>query len=174
DSEAAGEIEPTARRPRGRPAGSRNKPKPPVVCTREFPDVLRPIILEIGDGNDVVEAISRFAWRRQRGFCVLAAAGAVSDVTLRQFAGAGDGHGHGRGFLTLRGRFVILSLSAVFLPPPAPPIATNLSVILGDSQGQTVGGNVAGALIASGTVILTTASFANVAYEKLQVKEEEE
>ncbi|KAL2508314.1 AT-hook motif nuclear-localized protein 23 [Forsythia ovata] len=40
-------------------------------------------------------------------------------------------------------------------------------------QGQVVGGNVVGALIASGPVIIIAASFTNVAYERLPLDEEE-
>ncbi|KAH6789646.1 putative AT-hook DNA-binding family protein, partial [Perilla frutescens var. frutescens] len=39
--------------------------------------------------------------------------------------------------------------------------------------GQVVGGNVVGALIASGPVIIIAASFTNVAYERLPLDEEE-
>lgn len=39
---------------------------------------------------------------------------------------------------------------------------------------QVVGGNVVGALIASGPVIVIASSFSNVAYERLPLDEEEE
>uniref|UniRef100_M0ZNK1 ESC n=1 Tax=Solanum tuberosum TaxID=4113 RepID=M0ZNK1_SOLTU len=116
-----------ARRPRGRPAGSKNKPKPPVIITRESANALRAHILE--------------------------AAGSV---------------------VTLHGRFEILSLSGSFLPPPAPPGATSLTIYLAGGQGQVVGGNVVGALIASGPVIVIASSFTNVAYERLPLDEENE
>lgn len=74
---------------------------------------------------------------------------------------------------TLHGRFEILSLSGSFLPPPAPPGATSLTVYLAGGQGQVMGGNVVGALIAAGPVIVIAASFTNVAYERLPVEEEE-
>ncbi|KAL2488701.1 AT-hook motif nuclear-localized protein 23 [Forsythia ovata] len=56
--------------------------------------------------------------------------------------------------VTFHDRFEILSLSA-------------------GRQGQVVGGNVVGALIASGLVIIIAASFTNVAYERLPLDEEE-
>lgn len=74
---------------------------------------------------------------------------------------------------TLHGRFEILSLSGSFLPPPAPPGATSLTVYLAGGQGQVVGGNVVGALIASGPVIVIAASFTNVAYERLPLDDDE-
>ncbi|XP_022155764.1 AT-hook motif nuclear-localized protein 23-like [Momordica charantia] len=155
------------RRPRGRPAGSKNKPKPPVIITRESANTLRAHILEVGSGCDVFEAVAAYARRRQRGICVLSGSGIVNNVSLRQPAAAGS-------VLTLQGRFEILSLSGSFLPPPAPPGATSLTIFLAGGQGQVVGGNVVGALIASGPVIVIASSFSNVAYERLPLDEEEE
>ncbi|CAA0808863.1 AT-hook motif nuclear-localized protein 21 [Striga hermonthica] len=157
-----------ARRPRGRPPGSKNKPKPPVIITRESANTLRAHILEVGGGTDVFEAVAAYARRRQRGICVLSGTGTVANVSLQQPASAGGV------VAALQGRFEILSLSGSFLPPPAPPGATTLSVYLAGGQGQVVGGNVVGPLIASGPVIIIAASFTNVAYERLPLEEEEE
>ncbi|XP_020216896.1 AT-hook motif nuclear-localized protein 23-like [Cajanus cajan] len=71
-------------------------------------------------------------------------------------------------------QFEILSLAGSFLPAPAPPGATSLSIYLGGGQGQVVGGSVAGELTAAGPVIVIAASFTNVAYERLPLEEEEE
>ncbi|KAK7321528.1 hypothetical protein VNO77_32269 [Canavalia gladiata] len=154
------------RRPRGRPPGSKNKPKPPVVITKESPNALRSHILEIGGGSDVVECIAAFANRRHRGVSVLSGSGVVTNVTLRQPAAPG-------GVVTLQGRFEILSLSGAFLPAPSPPEATGLTVYLAGGQGQVVGGTVAGPLVASGPVMVIAATFANATYERLPLEEEQ-
>ncbi|KAJ8573449.1 hypothetical protein K7X08_009960 [Anisodus acutangulus] len=154
-----------ARRPRGRPAGSKNKPKPPVIITRESANALRAHILEVSNGHDVFESVATYARKRQRGVCILSGSGTVNNVTIRQPAAAGS-------VVTLHGRFEILSLSGSFLPPPAPPGATSLTIYLAGGQGQVVGGNVVGALIASGPVIVIASSFTNVAYERLPLDEE--
>ncbi|EEF42430.1 AT-hook motif nuclear-localized protein 23 [Ricinus communis] len=156
-----------ARRPRGRPPGSRNKPKPPVIITRESANTLRAHILEVGNGCDVFECISNYARRRQRGICILSGAGTVTNVSIRQPAAAGA-------VVTLHGRFEILSLSGSFLPPPAPPGATSLTIFLAGGQGQVVGGSVVGELTAAGPVIVIAASFTNVAYERLPLDEDEQ
>lgn len=163
---ASGGSDMVARRPRGRPPGSKNKPKPPVIITRESANTLRAHILEVGSGCDVFDCIATYARRRQRGICVLSGSGTVTNVSLRQPSAAGS-------VVTLHGRFEILSLSGSFLPPPAPPGATSLTIFLAGGQGQVVGGNVVGALFASGPVIVIAASFANVAYERLPLDEEE-
>ncbi|KAK1306164.1 putative DNA-binding protein ESCAROLA [Acorus calamus] len=158
-----------ARRPRGRPPGSKNKPKPPVIITRESANTLRAHILEVSSGYDVFDCVATYARRRQRGICVLSGSGSVTNVSLRQPSAA-----PGAAVVALHGRFEILSLSGSFLPPPAPPGATSLTVFLAGGQGQVVGGNVVGQLVAAGPVIVIAASFTNVAYERLPLEEEEQ
>lgn len=154
------------RRPRGRPPGSKNKPKPPVIITRESANTLRAHILEVANGCDIFECVATYARKRQRGVCILSGSGTVTNVSLRQPAAAGS-------VVTLHGRFEILSLSGSFLPPPAPPGATSLTIFLAGGQGQVVGGNVVGELTAAGPVIVIASSFTNVAYERLPLEEEE-
>lgn len=166
-STAPGSDVVASRRPRGRPPGSKNKPKPPVIITRESANTLRAHILEVGGGCDVFDSIATYARRRQRGICILSGSGTVTNVNLRQPTAAGA-------VLTLQGRFEILSLTGSFLPPPAPPGATSLTIYLAGGQGQVVGGNVVGELMAAGPVTIIAASFTNVAYERLPLEEQEE
>ncbi|GLJ41545.1 hypothetical protein SUGI_0859770 [Cryptomeria japonica] len=154
------------RRPRGRPPGSKNKPKPPIIITRDSANALRAHVLEIANGCDVVESVATFARRRQRGICILSGSGTVTNVTLRQPTAP-------NAIVTLHGRFEILSLSGAFLPPPAPPGATGLTIYLSGGQGQVVGGSVVGALLASGPVVVIAATFINATYERLPLDEEE-
>ncbi|VFR02237.1 unnamed protein product [Cuscuta campestris] len=155
------------RRARGRPAGSKNKPKPPVIITRDSANALRTHVMEVADGCDVMESVASFARRRQRGVCIMSGTGSINNVTLRQ-PGSPPG-----AVVTLRGRFEILSLSGSFLPPPAPPAATGLTIYLSGGQGQVVGGSVVGTLIASGPVMIMAASFSNAAYERLPLEGDE-
>ncbi|XP_050375825.1 AT-hook motif nuclear-localized protein 26 [Argentina anserina] len=154
------------RRPRGRPAGSKNKPKPPIIITRDSANALRTHVMEVADGCDIVESVATFARRRQRGVCIMSGTGTVTNVTLRQPASPGS-------VVTLHGRFEILSLAGSFLPPPAPPAATGLTIYLAGGQGQVVGGSVVGTLLASGPVVIMAASFSNAAYERLPLEEDE-
>ncbi|XVE66466.1 hypothetical protein DITRI_Ditri08aG0081800 [Diplodiscus trichospermus] len=157
----------SGRRPRGRPAGSKNKPKPPIIVTRDSPNALRSHVLEISSGSDIVDSVSNYARRRGRGVCVLSGTGAVTNVTLQQPAAPAGS------VITLHGRFEILSLTGTSLPPPAPPEAGGMTIYLAGGQGQVVGGSVAGPLLASGPVVLTAASFANAVYDRLPLEEEE-
>ncbi|XP_027177745.1 AT-hook motif nuclear-localized protein 21-like [Coffea eugenioides] len=155
-----------ARRPRGRPPSSKNNPKPPVIITQESANTLRAHKLEVSSGCDVFELAATYVRKRQRGICILSSSGTVNNVSLRQLAAAGS-------VMTLHGWFEILSLSSSFLPPPTPLGATNLTIYLARRYGQVVGGNVVGALIASGPVIVIAASFTNVAYERLSLDEDD-
>jgi len=151
---AAGAIVPL-RRPRGRPLGSKNKPKPPVIITRDSPDALHSHVLEVAPGADVTACVAEYARRRGRGVCVLGASGAVGDVAVRGAAAP------------LRGRFELLSVTGTVLPPPAPPEASGLAVLVSAGQGQVLGGCVVGPLVAAGPVTIFAATFANAVYERL-------
>ncbi|KAG2324338.1 hypothetical protein Bca52824_007066 [Brassica carinata] len=164
------------KRPRGRPPGSKNKPKPPVIVTRDSPNVLRSHVLEVSSGADIVESVNTYARRRGRGVSILSGSGAVANVTLRQPAtthgnngGAEAGAG---GVVTLHGRFEILSITGTVLPPPAPPGCGGLSLFVAGEQGRMIGGSVVAPLVASGPVILMAASFSNATFERLPLEDE--
>uniref|UniRef100_A0A453RFT1 AT-hook motif nuclear-localized protein n=1 Tax=Aegilops tauschii subsp. strangulata TaxID=200361 RepID=A0A453RFT1_AEGTS len=160
-------------RPWGRPPGSKNKPKPPIIVIRDSPNAFHSHILEVADGADVVECLAEYARRRRRGVCVLSGAGVVTNVSLRQ-PGASSSSSPGGLVATLQGQFEILSLTGTVLPPPAPPAASSLAVYLAGWQGQVVGGSVVGQLVAAGPVFLMAASFANAVYERLPLEGEAE
>ncbi|TQD92921.1 hypothetical protein C1H46_021401 [Malus baccata] len=54
DDPKEGAIEVATRRPRGRPPGSKNKPKPPIFVTRDSPNALRSHVMEISSGADTI------------------------------------------------------------------------------------------------------------------------
>ncbi|WCJ43826.1 AT-hook motif nuclear-localized protein 20 [Euphorbia peplus] len=167
DEPKEGALDMANRRPRGRPPGSKNKPKPPIFVTRDSPNALKSHVMEIASGSDVAESLACFARKRQRGVCILSGSGMVTNVTLKQPSSAGA-------VMALHGRFEILSLTGAFLPGPAPPGATGLTIYLAGGQGQVVGGSVVGSLVASGPVMVIAATFSNATYERLPLEEEEE
>ncbi|KAG8093689.1 hypothetical protein GUJ93_ZPchr0012g20748 [Zizania palustris] len=103
------------RRPRGRPLGSKNKPKPPIIVTWDSPNALHPT--------------------RGRGVSVLSGGGAVANVSLRQ-PGASP---PGSLVATLHEQFEILSLTGTVLPPSA----SGLTVFISGGQDQVVGDSMA-------------------------------
>ncbi|OVA01793.1 protein of unknown function DUF296 [Macleaya cordata] len=157
------------RRPRGRPPGSKNKPKPPVVITQNTPDecAMRPHVLEIPAGLDVVTAITRFSRRHNLGLCVLSGSGTVANVTLRQPSTTPGAT------VTFHGRFDILSISATFLPPSSSLSSINgFTISLAGPQGQIFGGSVVGSLIAATTVYVVATSFNSPSYHRLPIEDE--
>lgn len=158
------------RRPRGRPPGSKNKPKPPVFITREPEPVMNPYILEVPGGSDVVEAISSFCRRKSIGICVLTGSGTVANVTLRQPSPTPTPGAT----ITFHGRFDILSISATFLPQNATfqPVPNIFVISLAGPQGQIVGGSIVGPLVAAGTVYVIAASFNDPSYHRLPISDE--
>ncbi|RLN22739.1 AT-hook motif nuclear-localized protein 28-like [Panicum miliaceum] len=145
----------TARKPRGRPPGSKNKPKLPVVVTRESEGAMRPVVLELASGCDVVAAVAAFARRRRVGVSVLCGRGAVAAVRLRLATSPAT-----TSTVTLHGRFEVLSLSGTVLPSEgaasAPP---PFSVSLAGAGGQVIGGTLAGEMAAADGVVVVAATF---------------
>ncbi|CAL9102599.1 unnamed protein product [Musa textilis] len=167
------------KRPRGRPPGSKNKPKVPVVITREEEPsaAMRPHVLEIPAGHDVADSLARFSQRRNIGICVLSGIGAVANVTLRQpHLGLVPPPAGAPATIVFRGRFEILSITGTFLPPAmaevSPAAAASLSISLAGPQAQIVGGMVAGPLVAAGTVVVVAAAFSNPTFHRLPVEDD--
>ncbi|KAM7259245.1 hypothetical protein ACFE04_014986 [Oxalis oulophora] len=165
DDPKEGAVEVGSQRQRGRPPGSRNKPKPPVLITQGSPNALRSHLMEIATGADLAKSVALFSRKRQRGVFVLNGSGSVTNVTLRQPSAQGA-------VVSLHGRYEILSLSGAFLPGPAPPGTTGLTVYLAGGQGQVVGGSVVGPLVAAGPVIVIAATFSNATYERLPIEDQ--
>ncbi|KAK4359138.1 hypothetical protein RND71_021367 [Anisodus tanguticus] len=159
------------RRPRGRPPGSKNKPKPPVIITRDAEPSMSPYILEIPIGVDIINSITKFCRKRNMGLCVLNGSGTVTNITLRQPSTTPVST------VTFHGRFDILSISATIVQPNASVpsnngIANGFTISLAGPQGRVVGGGVVGPLVTAGTVYLIAATFNGPSFHRLPVEEE--
>ncbi|KAH6764981.1 putative AT-hook DNA-binding family protein [Perilla frutescens var. hirtella] len=152
------------RRPRGRPPGSKNKPKPPVIITRDSAEpAMSPYVLELPAGVDIIESTTRFCRKRNMGLCLLNGNGVVTNVTLNQPSTTPGTT------VTFHGRFDILSISATILPPGAAAAANGpFALSLAGPQGQVVGGHVVGPLVSAGTIYLVAANFSNPSFHRLQ------
>ncbi|RZC79027.1 hypothetical protein C5167_003202 [Papaver somniferum] len=158
-----------SRKPRGRPPGSKNKPKPPIIITREVSrddsKAMHPIILEISAGSDIIETVSQFSVKHHVCLSILSGSGSVANVILRHSTST-----HHNATVSIPGCFEILSLSGSFIYPPAstkPSSSPPFSISLAGGQGQVVGGIIAGPLIAASSVFLMAASFVNPAFFRL-------
>ncbi|KAF3794699.1 AT-hook motif nuclear-localized protein 17 [Nymphaea thermarum] len=165
-----------ARKPRGRPPGSKNKPKPPIVITRDAENAMRPHVLELAAGCDVVESVARFAQRHHLGLCVISGRGTVANVSLHNSTAVASSGRSPAGTITFHGRFDILSLSGTYLlpsSPSSPPASSSFTISLAGAQGQVVGGTVAGSLVAASPVVLIAAAFNNPSFHRLPANDDE-
>ncbi|PIM99701.1 hypothetical protein CDL12_27801 [Handroanthus impetiginosus] len=114
-----------------------------------------PHLITVNPGEDVSNKIISFSQQGSRAICILAANGAISNVTLRQ-------HNSSGGTLTYEGRFEILSLTGLFLPNDnglAKSRSGGMSVSLAGPDGRVLGGGLAGMLVAASSVQVVIASF---------------
>lgn len=148
---------PPTKRPKGRPKGSKNKPKPPSIIRVEPETYMEPILIEIPAGEDVVESIIKTAWRHQADISVLRGYGLVSGVTLLD-SGSQDSP------FTIRGDCQMISLSGTYVYPNSDrvpsefivdPDCSSFSIHLSGNHGQVFGGVVGGKVIASSVVMIT-------------------
>ncbi|XP_071732194.1 AT-hook motif nuclear-localized protein 6 isoform X2 [Rutidosis leptorrhynchoides] len=110
----------------------------------------KPHVLTVISGE-----IISFAQQGAGALCILAANGAISNVTLRQPNSSG-------GTLTYEGHFDILSLSGAFTSNEnggVKGMSGGMSVSLACPDGRVLGGGLAGMLVAAGPVQVILGSF---------------
>jgi hypothetical protein len=130
------------RRPRGRPRGSKNKPKNSLTGIREISDTMKGRILEVPSGFEITDILETFIRNCQLGVVVMGGSGYVTNVTLRQPVAVG-------GILDQTELFQIVSLAGLFPRGARNQVGTGLKVSLTDARGNYVGGTV-GSLVAYG------------------------
>ncbi|CAH9059700.1 unnamed protein product [Cuscuta epithymum] len=114
-----------------------------------------PHVITISAGEDVTMKIISFAQQGCRAICVLAANGAISNVTLRHPNSSG-------GTLTYEGRFEILSLTGSYTPSDnglTKSRSGGMSVSLSGPDGRVIGGGLAGMLVAAAPIQVVVGSF---------------
>ncbi|BBH02895.1 AT hook motif DNA-binding family protein [Prunus dulcis] len=139
--------DPPAKKNRGRPPGSGKKQSWWVGFT--------PHVIMVQAGEDIAAKVMSFSQQGPRTVCILSANGAICNVTLRQPAMSG-------GTVTYEGRFEIISLSGSYLFSENNGNRSRsggLSVSLAGSDGQVLGGGVAGMLVAASPVQVIVGSF---------------
>lgn len=138
----------------GRPPGSKNKPKVALIGGSSSPGfTARPLIVLAGE--DISSKIMSMIQNGSGAICVLSAVGTVSNVTLRQATSSG-------GTITYEGRFEIISLTGSYtvLESGGQRIHNGgLRILLSGSDGQVLGGGVAGVLIAAAPVQVIVGGF---------------
>lgn len=152
-----------SKKPRGRPPGSKNKPRPPIVINKESESGMKSVVIEISAGSDVVESLVQYARTRHVGISVLSGCGSVSNVTLRRPLSHHHHHAPAP-FLSLHGPFNLLSLSGSFMESLS---SCSFGICLAGSQGQVFGGIVGDKVIAASLVVVVAAIFLKPRFHKL-------
>ncbi|KAK8479611.1 hypothetical protein V6N11_034788, partial [Hibiscus sabdariffa] len=154
------------RKPRGRPPGSKNKPRPSLVITKDSDSAMKTVVLAISPGCDIIETITDFARRNHVGVTIISATGSVSDVTLQN-------HVYHEPPRSLRGPFGLLSLSGSFIASirtPQSSLACSFGVTLVGAQGQVFGGMVAGKITVATDATVVAFTFINPSFHRLPIE----
>jgi len=152
-----------ARRPRGRPLGSRNKPKPTSNPVPQSTDATMKIFsFNVAPNRDVIESLLEIVHRDQVSVTVMNASGMINNVQLEPST-------EGTPPIMLHGPFRLLSLTGSYFynnhyilhPGATPPPPPTFGVHLATSQGQIFTGIVGGRVIAGENVVITVSTFQN-------------
>ncbi|KAA8525896.1 hypothetical protein F0562_008004 [Nyssa sinensis] len=152
DSTGGTPSDSTAKRNRGRPAGSGKKQLNALGSSGVG---FTPHVIFVKPGEDIQSKVMAFSQQGPRTVCLLSASGVISNVTLRQPTTSG-------GTVTYEGRFEIISLSGSFSLSESNGNRSRtggLSVSLAGSDGRVLGGVVAGMLMAATPVQVIVGSF---------------
>ncbi|KAL5101516.1 hypothetical protein RYX36_005843 [Vicia faba] len=157
---------------RGRPKGSKNKPKPPVIIKENNETLMESILIEIPPGRDIVEPLIKLALSRQARIIVLSGSGLVSEVSFVHPVTRASG-------IPIEGVFRMTSFSGTFATPKTdlyPPQFTtttspnsHFSIFLTGNEGKVFGGFVGGRVIAAGAVLISAALVKNPTFDRLGI-----
>lgn len=137
---------PSVRRPRGRPLGSKNKPKGNPSPTQTS----NKVVIRVPDGYNIIQWVEGFALHYRVSFAILTGSGSISKVVLKQ-------KGSQLPSQEFKGRHLdLVSFSGVYvLSPSGEGSSTNFfnaSLRLGD--GRVVSGSALH-MVADGPVLLS-------------------
>lgn len=160
---------PSSKRPRGRPSGSKNKPKNHDLLEEEIDNTLNLIVVEIPAGNDIAERLINVAHSHNASITVLSGWGFVSDVTLLHSVSRVPA-------APMAGPFNMISLSGTYINPNSGlvhpqliknPSCSSFSIHLSGTLGQVYGGFVGGKVMAASQVMITATLFNQSVFHKL-------
>jgi len=148
------------KRARGRPIGSKNKPKLTLVINPKSEHAQKPIFIQIPRNSDIIEALVRFARDYQISITVQSASGSILNAILRDSQS-------GTSTFVVHGPFTLVSLTGTYINnnPYAASLSSSLDLDcsfnisfcsnLGQSFMEVVGGKV----IAGDDVVATATIF---------------
>ncbi|KAK7372056.1 hypothetical protein VNO80_05425 [Phaseolus coccineus] len=152
----------SSKRTRGRPVGSKNKPKLTLVINQNNEHAEKPIFIQIPRNFDIIETLTQFARDYQTSITVQTASGSILNATL---------HDSGSEISTfiVHGPFTLVSLSGTCINNNSCSalLSSNIDVdcffniSLCSNLGQSFIGVVGGKVIAGDDVVVTATTFKN-------------
>lgn len=161
----------SSKKPKGRPLGSKNRPKPPVVIKGNPNILMEPIFIQIPAGNDVVETLINLAQSHQANITVLSGYGLVSNVTLVHpisrvptFPIKGTLH-----MSFLSGTYVNSNLVGISHQFIADQSHSSFSIYFYGDRRQVIGGVIGGKIEAVGVVSIRATLFKNPEFHRVAI-----
>lgn len=164
--------------PRGRPSGSKNKPKTTsLLVAQPVEPSMKLVIINVDRGKDIMQSILNVAHQGCVSLTVLSASGTVTSVTLC------NSPNDGGGALMLHGPFTLLSINGSYFynnnqynlhsgATRSPPVS--FGIHLSTSKGKILGGAIGGNVIAGDDVSITLSTFSHPEIYNCVPKGEEE
>ncbi|CAJ1971367.1 unnamed protein product [Sphenostylis stenocarpa] len=160
---------PSSKRKRGRPVGSKNKPKLPPIIDHHNHHAQKPIFIQVPRNSDVIEAVVKFARDYQVSVTVQSASGSILNATLR------NSHSSTSAFI-VHGPFTLVSLTGTCLYNNPSVVSSSSSssssssnrdlccsfrISIASNLGQSLMGVVGGKVIAGDDVNVAATVFKN-------------
>ncbi|KAJ1394806.1 PPC domain, partial [Sesbania bispinosa] len=167
---------PPSSKPRGRPPGSKNKPKPPLVITQTNEQDMKPVVIHVDPGVDVMEAIINYAHNYNAGIMVLSGSGSISNLTLSHSVSYSPSSS-----FTLHGPFTLFAFSGACISFPNSPLdgasnsssnpnmytSSSFSISFTSAQGKMYGGIVGGKVVSSNDVQVVVSLLKNPDFHRV-------
>nr|XP_004491302.1 AT-hook motif nuclear-localized protein 28-like [Cicer arietinum] len=161
----------SSKKMRGRPIGSKNKPKVSTIIKENNGSMMEAIVIEISAGKDIVETLINLAHTRQANLTILSGFGLVSDVTLLNPVSRSPSFLKGPIFqmMSLSGTYI--NANCAYVPPRfiTQPRCSSFSIYLSAGRGQVFGGIVGGEIKAVGVVRITATLFVNSEFHRMAI-----
>ncbi|OIW16289.1 hypothetical protein TanjilG_19005 [Lupinus angustifolius] len=161
-----------SKRPRGRPSGSKNKPKAPIIIRQESEHAMKSVVIEIPIGKDVIEGLINFARHHRVDISVLSGSGSVTDITLRHHVSCASVfpiHGTFR-IISLTGSYIGVRFPSLASPNhPSFPPCSSFGICVAGPQGQVFGGVIGGRVMAASVVVVMAIVFKKPEFHRLSL-----
>ncbi|XP_058784345.1 AT-hook motif nuclear-localized protein 28-like [Vicia villosa] len=140
------------KRCKGRPRGSKNKPKSYIEIEEEPDNIMKWVVIKIPTGDDIVQSLINVALHHRANITILGGFGLVSDVTLHNSVSQVPP-------LTISGSSQMVSISGTYFNTYngvfIEPFHSSFSIFLAGDRGEVFGGTVVGKLKAAADILIT-------------------